>query len=52
MTPASWTTFALLAAMFVMFVWNELPVWLVFITTLTAAMTSQLASPAVIAERL
>jgi di/tricarboxylate transporter len=32
--------------MFVMLVWNKLPIWLVFIGTLTAAMTLQLATPA------
>ena len=31
--------------MFVLLVWNKLPIWLVFIGTLTAAMTLQLASP-------
>jgi di/tricarboxylate transporter len=39
-------TLALLVAMFVMLVWNKLPIWLVFIGTLTVAMTLQLASPA------
>ena len=32
--------------MFVLLVWNKLPIWLVFIATLTVAMTLQLASPA------
>lgn len=32
--------------MFVFLVWNKLPIWLVFIGTLTVAMTLQLASPA------
>ena len=32
--------------MFVLLVWNKLPIWLVFIGTLTVAMTLQLASPA------
>lgn len=46
MTASAWITLALLVAMFVMLVWNKLPVWLVFIGTLTVAMTLQLASPA------
>jgi len=32
--------------MLVLLVWNRLPIWLVFIGTLTVAMTLQLASPA------
>src|SRR5690348_2290471 len=32
--------------MFVLLVWNKLPIWLVFIGTITVAMTLQLASPA------
>jgi di/tricarboxylate transporter len=32
--------------MLVLLVWNKLPIWLVFIGTLTVAMTLQLASPA------
>lgn len=32
--------------MFVVLVWNKLPIWLVFIGTITVAMTLQLASPA------
>jgi di/tricarboxylate transporter len=32
--------------MFVFLVWNKLPIWLVFIGTLTVAMTLRLASPA------
>ena len=46
MTIAAWTTLALLVAMFLLLVWNKLPIWLVFIITLTAAMTLRLASPA------
>lgn len=46
MTTAAWITLALLVAMFVMLVWNKLPIWLVFIGTITVAMTLQLASPA------
>jgi di/tricarboxylate transporter len=32
--------------MFVVLVWNKFPIWLVFISTITVAMTLQLASPA------
>ena len=32
--------------MFVVLVWNKLPIWLVFVGTITVAMTLQLASPA------
>ena len=46
MTTPAWITLALLVAMFVMLVWNKLPIWLVFIGTVTVAMTLQLASPA------
>src|SRR5215510_6705337 len=46
MTAAAWITLALLIAMFVLLVWNKLPIWLVFIGTITVAMTLQLASPA------
>lgn len=46
MTTPAWITLALLVAMFVLLVWNKLPIWLVFIGTLTVAMTLQLASPA------
>src|SRR5262245_56459803 len=45
MTTAAWITLALLTGMFVLLVWNKLPIWLVFIGTLTVAMTLQLASP-------
>jgi len=45
-TTAAWTTLALLVAMFVFLVWNKLPIWLVFIGTLTAAMTLKLAPAA------
>ena len=34
--------------MFVVLVWNKFPIWLVFIGTLTVAMTLQLASPALL----
>lgn len=46
MTVATWTTLGLLVAMLVMLVRNKLPIWLVFIGTITVAMTLQLASPA------
>src|ERR1044072_7741229 len=46
MTVAAWTTLGLLVAMLVLLVWNKLPIWLVFIGTITVAMTLQLASPA------
>lgn len=45
MTTAAWTTLALLVGMIVLLVWNKIPIWLVFIGTLTLAMTLQLASP-------
>ncbi|HZM98943.1 MAG TPA: SLC13 family permease, partial [Pyrinomonadaceae bacterium] len=46
MTTVAWTTLGLLVVMLVFLVWNKLPIWLVFIGTLTVAMTLQLASPA------
>ena len=46
MTIAAWATLGLLVAMFVLLIWNKLPIWLVFIGTLTVAMTLQLAAPA------
>ena len=46
MTTAAWTTLALLAVMFVLLVWNKLPIWLVFIGSLTVAMTLKLAPAA------
>lgn len=46
MTGTAWITLGLLIAMLVMLVWNKLPIWLVFIGTITVAMTLQLASPA------
>jgi len=45
-TTVAWTTLGLLVVMLVFLVWNKLPIWLVFIGTLTVAMTLQLASPA------
>jgi di/tricarboxylate transporter len=44
--PAAWITLALLIAMFGLLVWNRLPIWLVFVGTLTAALTLRLAAPA------
>jgi di/tricarboxylate transporter len=46
MTAAAWTTLALLVVMFVFLVWNKFPIWLVFIATLTVAMTLKLATAA------
>lgn len=46
MTTAAWTTLALLVVMFVFLVWNKFPIWLVFICTLTVAMTLKLATAA------
>jgi hypothetical protein len=45
-TIAAWITLALLIAMFVVLVWNKFPLWLVFISTITVAMTLRLAAPA------
>lgn len=42
----AWTTLAMLIAMFALLVWNRLPTWLVFICTLTVAMTLKLAPAA------
>ncbi|PWT95305.1 MAG: hypothetical protein C5B55_01475 [Blastocatellia bacterium] len=46
MTAAAWTTLALLIGMFLFLVWNKFPIWLVFITTITVAMTLKLAPAA------
>ncbi|MCM3874473.1 MAG: SLC13 family permease [Pyrinomonadaceae bacterium] len=46
MTTAAWTTLALLVGMFVFLVWNKFPIWLVFVGTLTVAMTLKLAPAA------
>ena len=46
MTVTAWLTLALLVAMFLLLLWNRLPIWLVFIGTITVAMTLQLAPPA------
>lgn len=42
----AWITLAILIAMFAMLVWNKLPIWLVFIGTVTIAMTLKLAPAA------
>src|SRR5262245_11483672 len=44
-SSAAWITLALLIAMFVMLACDKLPIWLVFIGTITAAMTLKLAPP-------
>ena len=46
MTTAAWITLGLLIATIVFLIWNKLPIWLVFIGAITAAMTLRLASPA------
>jgi di/tricarboxylate transporter len=46
MTTLAATTLALLAVMFVLLVWNRFPIWLVFVGTLTVAMTLKLAPAA------
>jgi di/tricarboxylate transporter len=46
MPTSAWITLALLIGMFVMLVRDKLPIWLVFISTLTVAMTLKLAPPA------
>ena len=50
MTIASWTTLGLLVAMFGFLVWNKFPIWLVFIGSLTVAMTLRLAPPAALVK--
>src|ERR1044071_6398596 len=46
MSASAWITLILLIVMFAILVWNRFPVWLVFIGTLTVAMTLKLAPPA------
>jgi di/tricarboxylate transporter len=46
LTTASWAMLTILVAMFGLLIWNKLPTWLVFIGTLTVAMTLNLATPA------
>jgi di/tricarboxylate transporter len=41
----AWMTLGILALMFALLIWDRLPAWLVFMGTLTAAMTLKLASP-------
>jgi di/tricarboxylate transporter len=41
----AWLMLGVLAVMFGLLIWGRLPAWLVFIGTLTAAMTLKLASP-------
>jgi di/tricarboxylate transporter len=43
---SAWITLIILIMMFSILVWDKFPVWLVFIGTLTVAMTLKLASPA------
>lgn len=45
MPNQAWVMLAILATMFVLLIWDRLPAWLVFMGTLTAAMTLKLASP-------
>ncbi len=46
MTVNAWLTLALLVGMFLLLLWNRLPIWLVFIGTITVAMTLKLAPAA------
>ncbi|HEU4386865.1 MAG TPA: SLC13 family permease [Blastocatellia bacterium] len=46
LSTGAWTTLAILVAMFALLVWNKLPIWLVFISTVTVAMTLRLAPAA------
>ncbi|HMG33751.1 MAG TPA: SLC13 family permease [Blastocatellia bacterium] len=46
MSAAAWTMLVMLVAMFVLLVSNKVPAWLVFIGTLTVAMTLRLAPDA------
>jgi len=50
MSFAAWTTLALLVAMFGFLVWDRLPIWLIFIGSLTVAITLRLAPPAALLE--
>lgn len=45
MPSQAWVTLGILAVMFGLLIWNRLPAWLVFVGTITAAMTLKLASP-------
>jgi di/tricarboxylate transporter len=44
MPSQAWVTLGILAVMFALLIWDRLPTWLVFVGTLTAAMTLKLAS--------
>jgi di/tricarboxylate transporter len=44
MPSQAWVTLGILAVMFALLIWNRLPAWLVFMGTLTVAMTLKLAS--------
>jgi di/tricarboxylate transporter len=46
MPIAAWTTLAVLIGMFAFLVWNRFPIWLVFLGTLTVAITLKLAPAA------
>jgi di/tricarboxylate transporter len=43
MASQAWTMLGILAMMFALLIWDRLPAWLVFVGTLTAAMTLKLA---------
>jgi len=43
MNPEAWLMAGILVAMFVLLIWGKLPTWLVFMGTLTVAMTLKLA---------
>ena len=43
MPSQAWLTLGILALMFALLIWDRLPTWLVFVGTLTAAMTLKLA---------
>jgi hypothetical protein len=43
---SGWLTLAILIVMFAFLIWNKLPSWLVFVGTLTVAMTLKLAPAA------
>lgn len=45
MTVHAWIMLGILVVMFALLVWDRFPSWLVFMGTLTAAMTFQLATP-------
>jgi di/tricarboxylate transporter len=46
MSSQAWITLAILIVMFALLVWNKLPVWIVFMGTLTVMMTLELAPAA------